>query len=69
MTISPDNPTGKCGLCGHDPSCGYAVVSDARGDTFLCHADDHSCYHAWTVWDTRPTDVLGIARVGKVEVL
>lgn len=44
-----------CGLCGHEmvlERCGYAAV----GDVPLCHADDHSCYHAWTVNRTRPGD-------------
>ncbi len=53
---------GKCALCGHEPSCGFAMVNDL----YLCHADDHSCYHAWTVWDVRPTEVDSIVQVGRV---
>lgn len=51
-----------CELCGHEPACGNASAAGHR----LCHTDDHSCYHAWTVWDARPTDIPGIARVGNL---
>lgn len=40
----------KCPLCGHEPACGYASADGCR----LCHADDHSCYHRWTVYNDRP---------------
>lgn len=35
----------KCGLCDHDPACGFAK----HGDTRYCHGDDetHDCYAAW----------------------
>lgn len=42
-----------CGLCGHEMTlerCGSA----AENDTPLCHADDHDCYHRWTVYKERP---------------
>lgn len=46
----------RCFLCGHEPSCGSAAVYDMYADRklFLCHADDHSCYHRWTVYGERP---------------
>ena len=50
-----------CGLCGHVMlslrSCGFGAVND----TPLCHADDHDCYRAWTVYGIRP-DRLPVAR-------
>jgi hypothetical protein len=43
-----------CGLCGHAMvslrTCGSAAVNDIP----LCHADDHDCYRAWTVYGVRP---------------
>lgn len=45
---------GPCGLCDHDPACGTAGVTDKDSYTALCHADDHSCYHRWTVYKERP---------------
>lgn len=42
-----------CGLCGHAMTldrCGRAGVNDMP----LCHADDHDCYTAWTVYKIRP---------------
>lgn len=36
-----------CAACGHDPACGMASTWDAeRGERWLCHAADHSCYEA-----------------------
>lgn len=46
-----------CALCGHPPvssKCGQASVTEAGVERFLCHADDHSCYHRWTVYGERP---------------
>lgn len=47
-----------CALCGHDTSvdvCGYGAAHDDDGNwVHLCHADDHSCYHRWTVCGDRP---------------
>lgn len=44
----------KCGYCGHDPACGFAEDRGVR----LCHTDDHSCYHRWTVYgERRPASV------------
>lgn len=53
--------THTCGLCGHHPACGQASVGSAEGDVFLCHTDDHSCYHQWTVYDRRPCTYVVIA--------
>lgn len=44
----------KCGLCGHDPACGFASVEVGDDITYLCHEDDHSCYEQWTVHGKRP---------------
>lgn len=51
----------NCRLCGHDVSlgalgpCGTSSVTLPDGRTvWLCHADDHSCYHRWTVYGDRP---------------
>ena len=46
--------TDACGLCSCNPACGYATVTTDDGTQRLCHTDDHSCYHAWTVWGIRP---------------
>lgn len=44
-----------CGLCGHSPACGSAEGLDELVQRVpLCHADDHSCYHRWTVYKERP---------------
>ena len=47
-----------CGLCGHVmtfKTCGYAAVDVAETEVvYLCHADDHDCYHRWTVYGERP---------------
>lgn len=54
-----NQPVTSCGLCGHSMEipCGYSHVwSKGSGPVYLCHADDHDCYHAWTVWNTRPGD-------------
>ena len=49
------NISDVCGLCGHDPACGYASVSREDGvQVRLCHNDNHSCYHLWTVYGRRP---------------
>jgi hypothetical protein len=49
-----------CGLCGHAmilARCGSAGVYGPDGDYVpLCHADDHSCYHRWTVYRDRPAE-------------
>ena len=50
--------TGKCVLCGHDPSCGFASITHNGTESWLCHEDDHSCYHAWTVWGVRDAEDL-----------
>ena len=44
-----DDNESMCGLCGHAPACGFAESDGVR----LCHADDHSCYHRWTVYGER----------------
>lgn len=44
----------SCGLCGHHPVCGSASVTTPEGRVHLCHDDDHSCYHQWTVYKRRP---------------
>lgn len=46
-----------CVLCGHRIALdrfGSAGVGDASGMLPLCHADDHDCYHCWTVYRERP---------------
>lgn len=58
MTSSRTPPEQQpCSLCGHAPSCGMASVWDGKGDEHvrhdLCHDDDHSCYHLWTVYRMR----------------
>lgn len=50
---------GPCGLCTHDPACGFARA-DHR---WLCHDDDHSCYRRWTVYGDRPNQKV-VLRVG-----
>ncbi len=52
----------RCGLCGHQPACGSASVWNNDRQVFLCHADDHSCYHRWTVYKERPMERVIIAR-------
>lgn len=57
-----------CGLCGHEPACGSASVTQGVQEVWLCHADDHSCYHQWTVYDARPYSyvvITGGAKGGK----
>lgn len=44
----------SCGLCGHKPACGSASVTSGDTQVDLCHEDDHSCYHQWTVYGVRP---------------
>lgn len=47
----------RCSLCGHTmtfPACGSASVYENGRRFDLCHADDHDCYHAWTVYGARP---------------
>lgn len=48
----PEQPEdlAACVLCGHTPACGSA--RNAEGGR-LCHTDDHSCYHQWTVYGRR----------------
>ena len=47
-----------CGLCSHHmtlEACGSGSYwSKETGQVDLCHADDHSCYHQWTVYGKRP---------------
>jgi hypothetical protein len=44
------NPTAQlCALCG-DVALGYAAADGKR----LCHANERSCYHRWTVYGERP---------------
>ena len=46
-----------CGLCGHVMTferCGFAGTSEGGRSVPLCHADDHDCYRAWTVYRVRP---------------
>jgi len=43
-----------CILCPHDPACGYASITHDNREDRLCHTDDHSCYHRWTVYGDRP---------------
>jgi len=43
-----------CGLCGHHMTIETCGSASADG-YYLCHADDHSCYHRWTVYKERPT--------------
>lgn len=46
----------KCELCGHDNhlSTEYGSTYNSSGKIYLCHTDDHSCYHRWTVHGERP---------------
>ncbi len=44
----------SCGLCDHDPACGSASATRGEQQVDLCHEDDHSCYHRWTVYGDRP---------------
>lgn len=48
----------RCSLCGHVITfarCGGGEAIGADGvHHYLCHADDHSCYHRWTVYGDRP---------------
>lgn len=48
-----------CGLCGHEMTferCGLAGAGlPDGGSVILCH-QDHDCYHAWTLYGTRPGD-------------
>jgi hypothetical protein len=48
-----------CELCGHQMAfevCGYATVYvEEDRAAYLCHADDHDCYHRWTVYHERPS--------------
>lgn len=50
---------GPCGLCGRDPSAGFASVWEADDQIWLCHdlpADKVSCYVKWTVYGVRKPD-------------
>lgn len=47
------NGVGPCALCEHDPACGSASVQRDEEIVYLCHEDDHSCYHEWTVYGRR----------------
>lgn len=45
-----------CGLCGHEMTferCGSAGATLDGRPVDLCHADDHDCYRAWTVYGAR----------------
>lgn len=46
-------PRERCGLCG-EWATGYAMSSDDNGRVRLCHDDERSCYHRWTVYEDRP---------------
>lgn len=39
--------------------CGEIALGDARGwfGERLCHDDERSCYHRWTVYNERPWDL------------
>lgn len=63
VVVGEDETNYRCGLCGHDAkrrgNCGWGYVyerlDDGREiDVFLCHADDHDCYTAWTRDGQRP---------------
>jgi hypothetical protein len=57
VEVAPDR---ICALCGHNmmlDQCGYATITMAAvvdQEIFLCHTDDHDCYHAWTIYGERP---------------
>jgi hypothetical protein len=58
----PTADVAVCGLCGHTMTqerCGYASADGVR----LCHTDDHSCYHRWTVYGERPAAPEGVDAV------
>lgn len=48
-----------CALCGHVMTldrCGSAGAHENGHVIYLCHTDDHDCYHRWTVYRERPAD-------------
>ena len=53
----------RCALCGHDMTdldvCGSGAVWNGNVRLDLCHADDHDCYRAWTVYGKRPGGAIG----------
>lgn len=59
------SPATRCVLCGHSVThldeegglgdCGFASAYWGGVQVRLCHADDHSCYEAWTVRGARPS--------------
>jgi hypothetical protein len=60
----------ECGLCGHvsvDHPAERQFASGFLGGSVwiegqsvnLCHTDNHSCYHRWTVYGERPDDWSG----------
>lgn len=62
MTGQTEQSTDACHLCDHDPACGHARNADGGR---LCHTDDHSCYHQWTVYGRRrdPADEFWMVRL------
>lgn len=59
-----DKYSGACSLCGHTHSVMGTVWVDDEV-VLLCHEDDHSCYHAWTVYRMRKLE--GVNLDGVVE--
>ena len=51
--MNPELTEQACILCRHDPACGYASITHDNREDRLCHEDDHSCYHLWTVYGMR----------------
>jgi hypothetical protein len=46
----------RCAMCGHSASDHReGWMGGEADDQPLCHVDDHSCYHRWTVYGARPT--------------
>jgi hypothetical protein len=43
-----------CGLCGHRAPEDHEYLGGEADGVPLCHQDDHSCYHRWTVYGMRP---------------
>lgn len=50
-----------CALCGHRGFMG-ASVDENDLCMHLCHEDDHSCYHRWTVYGDRPNGEVDLCR-------
>jgi hypothetical protein len=43
-----------CGLCSHTAPGDHSILGAQADGVDLCHSDDHSCYHRWTVMGARP---------------